>query len=393
MNLPQSLAVSEPRAQATEDLMTATRTLWLALTLLAAVWASADAATPSPPARDYLALRQSLRATPFTPEVAAGARGTWRGKVFELVGRVMGRTNSSVTSRERPLTFMLHVPGTREMAMVDATKEDPLIAVDQVVHVLAQFPDAGGPTEHFQLKAIIGESDLPADQQTYAQAAAAEAVQPVTQRASATLVAPEANTKTRKLGTSGSEPEAPTPPEQRPVPARPGTEPPRQLAASVPEQSVASWKNWVSGINPRLSDAELEIIVRSVLYYSALYGVDRRLSFAMIKCESDFDPKCLSHAGAMGLTQLMPDTAKGLGCSNPWDLEQNIRGGLQELSQHLRAYAGRSNYEQCVLGLACYNAGPGAVKRAGGVPNYPETIRYVKKVTDLFYQLFKGAMP
>jgi soluble lytic murein transglycosylase-like protein len=372
--------------------MTATRTLWLALPLVAAVWASADGTPQSSPARDYLALRQSLRAAPFTPEVAAGARGAWRGNAFELIGRVMGRTNASVASRERPLTFMLHVPGTREMAMVDATNDGPLIAVDQVVHVLAQFPEAGGPAEHFQLKAIISESDLPADQQAYAQAAAAEAAQPVTQHASAALIAPEANTKTRKLGTSEPGPEAPAPPEQRPVPARPGTEPPRQLAASAPEQTVASWKRWVSDINPRLSDAELEVVVRSVLYYSALCGVDRRLTFAMIKCESDFDPKCLSHAGAMGLTQLMPETAKDFGV-DPWDLEQNIRGGVRELSQYLHAYASRSNYEQCVLGLACYNAGAGAVKRAGGVPNYPETIRYVKKVTDLFYQLFKGGMP
>jgi soluble lytic murein transglycosylase-like protein len=113
----------------------------------------------------------------------------------------------------------------------------------------------------------------------------------------------------------------------------------------------------------------------------------------MIKCESDFNPRCLSHAGAMGLTQLMPGTARAVGVSNAWDMEKNIMGGLKYLSCQLQAYKDRSNYEQFALGLASYNAGPNAVKRAGGVPAIPETIRYVKKVGDLFYQLYKAGMP
>ena len=137
----------------------------------------------------------------------------------------------------------------------------------------------------------------------------------------------------------------------------------------------------------------MEIIVRSVLYYSAFFGIDHRLAFAMIKCESDYDPKCLSHSGAMGLCQLMPFNAKDYGV-DPWDLEQNIKGGLNELSEHLKSFSSKSNYEQCILGLACYNAGPGAVKRAGNqVPNITETQHYVKRVGDLFYQLWKSGMP
>jgi len=84
----------------------------------------------------------------------------------------------------------------------------------------------------------------------------------------------------------------------------------------------------------------------------------------------------------------MPGTAAGLGVDR-WDIEQNIMGGIKYLSDQLHAYSGRSNYEQFALGLASYNAGPGAVKRAGGVPNIPETVRYVKKVGDLFVQLYR----
>jgi len=72
-----------------------------------------------------------------------------------------------------------------------------------------------------------------------------------------------------------------------------------------------------------------------------------------------------------------------------WDIEQNINGGIKYLSEQLHAYSDRSNYEQFALGLASYNAGPNAVKRAGGVPPFAETQRYVKKVGDLFVQLFK----
>ncbi len=369
--------------------------LWMGLLCLAAGLASADDTTQTPQIRDYLALRQTLKPVPFTPQVAQAAQSSWRGRTFEIVGRIIGRTNACVATRNKPLTFMLHVPGVSEMLLVDTTKDDPAIAVDQVVHVLALFPEAASPVEHFQLKALVLESDLPSDQHTYQQAMAeARITAPASVSAADVGAVATSHDLNRKpelpsapaTGAAASSPAPPAPP-------RPGTEMPRELASNVPDQKIATWKSWVAGINPRLTDAELEIIVRSVLYYSAYFGLDHRLSFAMIKCESGFNPRCVSHAGAMGLTQLMPGTAKAVGCGDPWDLEKNIRGGLKYLSDQLRAFSGRSNYEQCALGLAAYNAGPNAVKRAGGVPNIPETVRHVKKVTDLFYQLWKSGMP
>lgn len=105
------------------------------------------------------------------------------------------------------------------------------------------------------------------------------------------------------------------------------------------------------------------------------YGVDAKFLKAIAKCESDFSTECTSRSGAMGIMQLMPQTAASLGVTNAYDPYQNIMGSARYISEKLTQYNGDKS-----LALAAYNAGSGNVAKYGGIPPFKETQNYVAKV-------------
>jgi soluble lytic murein transglycosylase-like protein len=110
------------------------------------------------------------------------------------------------------------------------------------------------------------------------------------------------------------------------------------------------------------------------------HNVDPNLVRAMIKVESNFNPNAVSRKGAMGLMQLMPQTARQLKVANPFDPLQNVDAGVRHLKKLIENYGG-----DLKLSLAAYNAGTGAVARSAGVPRFRETRSYVNRITQLYY--------
>jgi len=139
-----------------------------------------------------------------------------------------------------------------------------------------------------------------------------------------------------------------------------GSSPPRQSRATSRARSAPD---------------DVEPLIRES---AARLGIDADLIRAVIQVESGFNPRARSHKGAIGLMQLMPQTAATLAVSDPWDPSQNIRGGASYLQQML------DRFGQMELALAGYNAGPEAVRRYGGIPPYQETQDYVEKVLRIY---------
>lgn len=134
---------------------------------------------------------------------------------------------------------------------------------------------------------------------------------------------------------------------------------PRRAQERLVGVPVASWRGWIDE-------------------HARRQRLDSKLVRAVIQVESSYDPQAISRKGALGLMQLMPETARQLRVEDPFDPQENIRGGTRYLRQML------DRFGRLELALAAYNAGPSAVMRHGDVPPFSETRRYVDRVLSLY---------
>jgi len=156
-------------------------------------------------------------------------------------------------------------------------------------------------------------------------------------------------------------------------------------------QAIPLYAKFIRVWNPRLDERKAWEIAVGIIGFSLQYGVDARLITAMVLVESGFNPNATSRKGAMGLGQLMPGTARGMGVRNAYDTYENLWGTVRLIRGHLEKYKiitpSGQKYGDLVLALAAYNAGGGAVRKHGGVPPYRETQGYIQKVIAWYKRL------
>lgn len=288
-------------------------------------------------ADDYLKIRSALKASAVTVGEVRKDPAERIGSIIELSGTVSGIIKSGASS-----SFVLACGG--ESLIIGAEALPECVSNGSTVRVLVEIG----------AKSVVSLSDLKL------RAAAWEW---------------EVAKKEQSSGTSKPQPKQEL--TARPQPASRGGTRPSEGIMSIYEP----YRDAIAKLNPRLTKDQVEEITLSILSYSGHYGVDPRLIIAVIIAESNFNVNAKSPKGAMGLGQLMPGTARGLGVADAYDPQQNIAGCVKLISGHLKKYGDLS------LALSAYNAGPGAIKKYGGVPPYRETQNYIAKVTAIYNSL------
>ena len=324
------------------------------------------AAARADPSASYLQTRQSLRPAPLAAASLSDAQANpagYLGRTFEATVRIGG-----FVTADNVRTVLLST-GSQTLAarLPSGLRDGQWLAAGQTVRILVREDKIGNDNSLSNLSVLAAAPE--ADVSVLEHALASRASYP-----SRSL--PYADRGRRMAFVSA--PSAPAAPHS---------------LTSRAQAVYAPYWNAVRGINPRLSTSDVDKITSSILYFSDQNDIDPRLIIAMIVCESGFDINSTSRTGAMGLGQLMPATARGLGVTNAYDPVQNIAASVRLLRGHLDTYggapahAGVIPFNQIALTMAAYNAGPGAVRKYHGVPPYRETQRYVAKVAALYKKL------
>lgn len=317
------------------------------------VLATAGAGTCAPiGARDYASLRKKLAAVSL--KVARGDPAAYAGRIVEIRGRVGGVAKSASGST---LIICTAEYGSYLIDVDSPPVENPGTELACLVRV-----GEGCTYSLSQLKLVACTFDVELRrlEEAWNRNSAA--------KSAASRGSTQAKAPTRTQGKSN-----------------------KDRVVTV-QELVNAYKNAVKRFNPRLTDSQADTIARSILAFSYRYGVDARLVCAVILAESRFRITATSPKGAMGLGQLMPTTAAGLGVNNAYDPVENIYGSVRYIRSMLDRVSGGKpwnelSWNELALALAAYNAGPGAVKKHGGIPPYRETQNYVRRVISIYKQL------
>ena len=343
----------------------------------------------------YVQLRRQYRCdTKLSYANVQADAAKYVGRVIEMRGTVGG-----VAEGQSSLSVMLNMDGVEAPTLEVPSSEGGVIREGTTprVRVLARIGEgSSGNVVPLQVLAVANEGEVDAQDR------AAEA-QTTLQARKAELARQERERWHQQVLRSAPRNAASMP--SRGNFTRPGTPapvtPPLDFANGLGPR-VRDWYpayfNFILNHNRKLGANLAGQIAFYLLKFSDEHEVDPRLVTAMIIAESDFDPQSTSHAGAMGLGQLMPDEIKSLGLNNAYDIRQNLYGSVVNLRSDLNSFAsaggpgGTLSIDQIRLAMATYNAGLGAVKKYKGVPPYRETQGYVKRVVRLYRQ-FCGLPP
>jgi len=346
---------------------------------------ASSAIEPTAHGHDYIAIRKAITG-PFQSLVNASRSSIslddFSGQIIEISGKISGRFSL-------PDGVMLIVDtrwGPMNVSVASSNRWDCL-ETGRTIRALLSVPDAATLTQLHQIVPMIASAP---------EGAVVEAEQDEAAEAQQAAVAAAQATQSEKLQEANRY--------RRQTTSRAAMYDFRTemfvghpIARLSPEaMSVyGPYRAFIASANRRLTDQEVDAITTSILYYSENERLDPRLVIAMIMAESGFNPSSTSRTGAMGLGQLMPSTAAGLGVSNAYDPVQNIGAAVHILSSHVRSYGGATPdgivpINTLLLTMAAYNAGCGAVHKYQGVPPYRETRRYVRKVAAFYRKICGG---
>lgn len=328
---------------------------------------------------DYLVLRRKLgydsKAT--YAAVSADLAGN-AGRVFELAGTVSG-----TVQRADAALFMLTLDDHSYVLLPSPANDAGLVSDTNKprVRVLVRVrPGVAGNVPDLEPVAVVVDAEVTAREDAAARLADAEAKR----------------RQDRERAAAAARASAPTP-VGRGLALRPIGGSISELARrhlSLEAQSIYPfYSSFISHWNKKLDAATVDQITVSLLYFAQKHRVDPRLVVSLIIAESDFDPGSTSHAGAMGLGQIMPDEARDHKLANPYDPIQNVRATVNMMRMKLDMYReagfaqGQLTWRQIALAMAAYNAGSGAVRKYGGVPPYRETQGYVRRVLRTYQRL------